>query len=264
MTPALREAFLENPEYVLALMFSAPDKKESQRQSVTIDFSEDGVTATVPRPERDTPAPQLLANKETIYSAIVMYQTLMDRGPDYTDSLLESARRFGRYAALRAPEFVPLSDRKDDRSEGPGQADTISFFNQIESGPHNLEVAVRKTRDALAFLEHEGLAIDPAFAPGLMVLTGLIPVHFSIRTPKGQRIYKEICVNAPYWFLKIHRGRNADGPFNDVDFRFRGIDIVKKAITAMATQYLDSEEEDRRRNGQPVVRRHQAPQLDGE
>ena len=30
MTPALREAFLENPEYVLALMFSAPDQKESQ------------------------------------------------------------------------------------------------------------------------------------------------------------------------------------------------------------------------------------------
>jgi hypothetical protein len=27
MTPALEEAFLENPEYVLALMFSAPNPK---------------------------------------------------------------------------------------------------------------------------------------------------------------------------------------------------------------------------------------------
>ena len=123
---------------------------------------------------------------------------------------------------------------------------------------------MRKTRDALAFLEQEGLAIDPAFAPGLMVLTGLIPVHFSIRTPKGQRIYKEICVNAPAWSLKISRGRNDDGPFNDVDFRFRGIEIVKKAITAMATQYLDSEEEGRRRNGQAVIRRRRGPQLDGD
>jgi hypothetical protein len=188
----------------------------------------------------------------------------MDRGPDYVDSLLDSARRFGRYAAQRPPEFIPLNDRKEDRGERLEQADTISFFNQIETGPRNLEVAVRKTHDALAFLEHEGLAIDPAFAPGLMVLTGLIPVHFSIRTPKGQRIYKEICVNAPYWSLRVSRGRNEDGPFNDVDFRFRGIDIVKKAITAMATQYLETEEDGRRRNGQPVARRNRGPQLDGE
>jgi len=262
MTRTLREAFLQNPEYVLALMFSAPDQNESQYQSVTIDFSDDEVRATAPRPERESAAPRLLASKDTIYAAIAAYQVLMERGPEYADSLLDNAKRFGRYAALHPPEFTPYNDRKE--GERVGQSDTISFFNQIETGPRNLEIAVRKTRDALDFLEQEGLAIDPAFAPGLMVLTGLIPVHFSIRTPKGQRIYKEICVNAPYWSLKIARGRNEDGPFNDVDFRFRGIEIVKKAITAMATQYLDSEEEGRRRNGQPVVRRNRAPQLDGE
>jgi hypothetical protein len=264
MTPALRESFWENPEYVLALAFSVPDKNASRPQSVTIDFSDNEVTATVQLPERESPPPQLLASKDTIYAAIAAYQVLMERGPGYADSLLESARDFGRYAAQRPPEFISYSDRKEERSETLGQADTISFFNQIEIGPRNLEIAVRKTRDALAFLEHEGLAIDPAFAPGLMVLTGLIPVHFSIRTPKGQRIYKEICVNAPYWSLKISRGRNDDGPFNDLDFRFRGIEIVKKAITAMATQYLESEEEGRRRHGQPVVRRPRAPQFDEE
>jgi hypothetical protein len=188
----------------------------------------------------------------------------MSAAPNTADSLLESARNFGRYAAQRPPEFIPYDDRKDVRSERPGHADTISFFNQIETGSRNLEIAVRKTREALVFLEREGLAIDPVFAPGLMVLTGLIPVHFSIRTPKGQRIYKEIWVNAPYWSLKISRGRNDDGPFNDVDFRFRGIDIVKNAITAMATQYLESEEDGRLRNGQPVVRRPRAPRLDCE
>lgn len=194
MTPTLRESFLENPEYVLALMFSAPDKKESQHQFVTIDFTDDQVTTTVQRPERESPQLQLLASKETIYVAIAAYQVLMERGPEYADSLLESARNFGRYAAQRPPEFMPYDDRKDVRGEKPGHADTINFFNQIETGPRNLEMAVRKTREALAFLEHEGLAIDPAFAPGLMVLTGLIPVHFSIRTPKGQRIYKEFSV----------------------------------------------------------------------
>jgi hypothetical protein len=69
MTPALREAFLENPEYVLALMFSAPDAKESVQQSVTIEFTDDEVKATIARPERETPAPRLLAGKDTIYSA---------------------------------------------------------------------------------------------------------------------------------------------------------------------------------------------------
>jgi hypothetical protein len=186
MTPTLLGAFVENPEYVLALMFSAPDKKENQHQSVTLDFSDDGVIATVPRPERDPPAPLLLASKDTIYAAIAAYQVLIERGPGYVDSLLESARSFGRFAAQRPPEFIPYNDRKEDRSERLGQAETLSFFNQIETGTRNLEIAVRKTRDALAFLEREGLAIDPAFAPGLMVLTGLIPVHFSIRTPKAR------------------------------------------------------------------------------
>jgi|ERR1700691_1410890 len=256
MTPRLRKAFLENPEYILALMFSAPDDKSSQHQSLTIDFLDNEVRATVPL--REAPTLRLLASKETIYAAIAIYEVLMGRA-GYEDTLFEEAISFGRSAALQHPQFTQYEGEADEVAEVP---DTSSFFRQIDVGPRNTEVALRKTDSALTFLEDEGLAIDPAFAPGLMVLTGLIPVHFSIRTPKGQRIYKEICINAPYWSLKVARGRNNDGHFNDVDFRFRGIEIVKKAITAMATQYLESEEDRRRRSGKAVIRRPHGPQLD--
>ena len=105
MTPALREAFLENPEYIVALMLSAPDQKENLHQSVTIDFSNDEVRATVPRPDWENPETQLLASKDTIYAAIVLYQVWMERGQDYSDSLLESARRFGRYRRAAPARF---------------------------------------------------------------------------------------------------------------------------------------------------------------
>jgi hypothetical protein len=119
-----------------------------------------------------------------------------------------------------------------------------TFFQELDISPGDLEAAQSKTEQALSFLEGEGLAVDPAFTPELMVLAGLVPMHFSVRTPKGERVYREIKVNAPLWSLEL-RGSKNDRPYTDVEFRFRGIEIVRKAITAMATHYLEAEESDK-------------------
>jgi hypothetical protein len=119
-----------------------------------------------------------------------------------------------------------------------------------------------KAFSSLESLERDGLIIDPAFTPQVMVLLGLVPVHFSVRTPKGQRVYKEVSVRASYWSLDIARGKRANGKtFTDFDFQLRGISVVRKAIEMMARVYLQSEEQNRRDKGLPVLE-HQNPDFD--
>jgi hypothetical protein len=263
MAATVDESFINRPEYLLALMFSAPDEQTKAFPSVTIDFMDSEVRATVQRPCEDSRrAPRLLATKDTIFAAILLHHLVMERGGDFAESLVERARRFSRRAVYRRSEYQPRVELGHYPPEQSPDADTSAFFQQLEIGPGDLEVADAQTRDSLAFLEREGLVIDPAFTPELMVLAGLVPMHFSVRTPKGQKVYREIRVNAPMWSLDITRGNKNDRPFTDVEFRFRGIEIVRKAIIAMATQYLDSEEELRRSKGQPVLRRRGAPELD--
>jgi hypothetical protein len=77
--------------------------------------------------------------------------------------------------------------------------------------------------------------------PGMILLASLVPMHFSVRTPKGQRLNRSIVVNAPMWSLHISCGSKNNCPFTDIEFCFRGIQIVRRAIIAVATQYLEAE-----------------------
>jgi hypothetical protein len=98
--------------------------------------------------------------------------------------------------------------------------------------------------------------IDPAFTPELVLLAGLSPMQFSVRTPKGERIYQEIKIDAPMWCLNIYRSGTKDKPFTEVEFRFRGIEIVRKTVAAMATQYIEAEEKLRPSEGRPCLKRN--------
>jgi len=266
MTPRqLRETFSERPEFLLALMLSTPNARAvAPVNTVTIDFSGSEVIARVQRPEERSEAPRLLATKQTIFSALLLHHLIESRGAEFADSLVARSEEFAEQAALRnaefrpgrAPGWYPLAQSPD--------AESSTFFHELDISPGDLEIAHSKTVEALGFLEEEGLAVDPAFTPELMVLAGLVPMHFSVRTPKGERVYREIKVNAPLWSLDITRARKNGRPYTDVEFRFRGIEIVRKAITAMATHYLEAEEKVRRSNGQPVLRRKGSPELDSE
>lgn len=63
----LRKAFVDNPEYLLALVLSAPSERAEAFSSIAIEFTEAEATAKVQRPARGRVAPQLLATKEAIY-----------------------------------------------------------------------------------------------------------------------------------------------------------------------------------------------------
>jgi hypothetical protein len=90
----------------------------------------------------------------------------------------------------------------------------------------------------------------------------LIPVHFSVRTHFGERVYREIKINAPSWCLDVSQGKLHDKKFTDIDFRFRGIDIIRKTIVSLATEYLEAEDELRRSSGRPILDRNGGPHLD--
>lgn len=254
----ITDAFIERPEYFLALMFSIPDGRTAMSiPSVTVDFTESEVIARVQRPT-ESRAPRLLATKQTIFAAVLLHHLIVQRGQEFAASLVEQSKDFSRRAAYHNAEFPLL-----DQGCSPN-AESSAFFQELAISTMDLEAAGSKTKEALGFLEEQDLAIDPAFTPELMVLVGLVPMQFSVRTPKGERIYREIKVNAPLWSLDISQGNKNGENFTDVEFRIRGIEIVRKAITAMATEYLESEEDNRRRKGQPVLQRNGKPKLDGE
>ncbi len=257
--------FAERPEYLLALVLSTPNVETPTRLSaVTVEFGEAEVVARVRRPSQEGRGPQLLATKQTIFAAILLHHLILARGPEFASSVEERARYFAEKAAVRNADFSPnLQGGWYPPSHSP-DADSSTFFQDLDITPADLDVAQDKTNEALAFLEQQGLAIDPAFTPEFMVLAGLVPMHFSVRTPKGERVYREIKVNAPLWSLDIVRGTRNAQRYTDIEFKFRGIEIVRKAITAMATQYLESEEKVRHAKGQPTIRRKGPPSLDRE
>ena len=112
-----------------------------------------------------------------------------------------------------------------------------------------------RCHEVFDILEGRGLAIDPGFSvsPEIMVLIGLVPMQWSIRTPEGERVYREIRINAPLWGLSIDRVREGRKKWTDWHFNFRGITFVRGLLRQFAENYLASEERIRIRNGQPTL-----------
>jgi hypothetical protein len=265
MAKSLPDLFLDRPDCALALMFSAPARQSSPIQSVTVEFTDEEVRATVKRPRSSAvAAPRLLASKETIFAAILLYQLAESRNSEFADSLVQRAQRFAK-RLVHEHEHDEFSEYSEDFLAGKTRDKSLSeFFRQLEVSSSEVTSAKQKLDDALNILERAGLVIDPACTPELMVLIGLIPVHFSVRTHLGERIYREIKINAPSWCLNVSRGKLHDQQFTDIDFRFRGVDIIRRTITSLATQYLDAEDESRRKSGRPILERDGAPELDGD
>src|SRR5262249_36247426 len=113
------------------------------------------------------------------------------------------SRSFRPTPALHNAEFRLGAPDRFYRSEQSIDAESSVFFRDLDISPGDFEVAQSQTDQALRFLEEEGLAVDPAFTPELMMLAGLVAMHFSVRTPKGERVYRKFTVNAPLWSLDV-------------------------------------------------------------
>jgi hypothetical protein len=249
----LGDAFLERPDYLLAFILSTPAERPE-----TDSFAKE-VIARIRRLFQVGDAPRIFATEGTIFSAMLLHHLISERDPEFADSLIARARRFSDDAAYRhayaaARPYSELETHLFSLVREVRDPDTAVFFRELDTSPKDLEAAQLKTDDALTFLENAGLVVDPAFTPELVLLAGLSPMQFSVRTPKGERIYQEIKIDEPMWWLNIYRGSTRDRPFTEVEFRFRGIEIVRKAIVAMATQYIESEEKLRRSEGRPCLK----------
>jgi hypothetical protein len=260
----LYDALIENPDCLLALSLSTPPSQVGSFSAITIEFGESEVNARIHRPAGTADGQRLLATKDTIFAAILMQHLISKRGTDFASSLIENAQSFSERAVHKHITYEQDVRNEWNQTDQSPWADTSSFFRHLDASSEDMLIAKDKTEKAFAFLEQRGLVVDPAFAPGLMVLAGLFPMHFSIRTPMGERVYREIRINAPMWSLRILRGRKKDRLYTDIELDIRGIDLVRTVLTAMATKFLDSEEALRLRRGQPVIRRPGPPKLDGE
>ena len=219
-----------NPEELLALCLSAPAEGAGGPAE----------------------AARLPPSKRTIYEATILLQILKaDEGASY-EPILALAREVGH-------DFVRMeADFRRDPASGyipmfPGETQLSTHFLQRigrSFGRLPLFEAQEKTDTALHRLEVGGLAFDPAFVPGLVVLAGLVPMQFSIRTPEGERIYKKVTVQAPAWSLCVELGKDGGGKkFTDIDFHFRGVQQVRHIIGVLAASYLVAQEGARRDSG---------------
>jgi hypothetical protein len=221
------------------------------------------VVLRLPRESHQRTGPRLVATKQTIAAAILLHHLIEVRGNGYAGEM----HGILAHAAMGSAEDDASKSLRESLEFGFSSHYSAPSIVQIirdrlNVQPNDMDIALSKTVDSLAFLEAEGLAVDPAFTPEFMVLLGFVPMHFSVRTPKGERILRELRIDAPLWKLDIDWGTQDDRQFRDVRFKFRGINLVRSALTAMATNYLDSEHKIRKSKGLPTVPRRGPPSFD--
>lgn len=256
--------FEERPEFLLALGLSAPSKARSVGpRTFTVELERDDVILRLPRLPHHGVGPRLVATKQTIAAAVLLHHLLEVRGYDYGQEMLETLAHSARQAAEKD---ASVSQRELLEFGFSSQYSTLSLAQiireQLKVQPDDMEASLSKTVEALTFLEDEGLAVDPAFTPEIMVLLGFVPMHFSVRTPRGDRVHRELKIDAPLWKFGIKWGTQHNRTFRDVDFEFRGINFVRSALTTIATNYLEGENKARQRKGLPTLPRKGQPSLD--
>jgi hypothetical protein len=231
----------EHPEYFLALAYSVPHiEKKDAVSSIRLDFTDEEIVARWSRKQSERPRRRLLTTKDTIASAILLHRLVMERGPDFMDTLEGAAREYATYAVR---EYESDNSNAEENWFFPNKPlDPFSFLRSLGIPFQLQEAATQDVIRAAAFLDQEGLAVDPPFTPDLMVLAGLVPMHFSVRTPDGERLFREIKIDAALWSLALSRGRRDGIPYTDVEFRFRGIEVVRNAISAIADQWLATQD----------------------
>jgi hypothetical protein len=204
--------------------------------------------------------PKIIGTKQTIAGAILLYQVLRGRK---VDNLSEIEKSF-RFATKRAAEddfrssrdafFFGLMPTVDPLSAAPGY-----LARELRLSDSDFERAVERTTEILNYLEQNGLAVDPIGTPELMVLVGFIPMHFSVRTKKGEKLYREFKLNAPYWRLGWTWG---DGRLVELDADLQVVLVVRKLLEVFGQSAAEEDRRARDRYDLPNTRETPLPRLD--
>jgi hypothetical protein len=252
------ELLASNPRVLLALSLSAPAESYSliRKQKLELEIGDGEIT--IRSPSRETRFQRntwLVCNKGSICLAILLHRLWRSRGGSKSESYL--IQSLTSYADELANLIVTYQSKSPLRS---------TFFpNATFPEPQHLLMSRLEISDGLLNevdeeclgifqkLEQEGLAIDPGFTPELMVLVGLVPMQFSVRTPQGEDVIRRISIKAPLWRLEIDRIKRGRKMINDWQFEMRGVNFVRSVIKTLAEQYITSENEARQESKQPYL-----------
>lgn len=102
-------------------------------------------------------------------------------------------------------------------------------------------------------LEDRGYIIDPFGTLTLIVLSGLIPLRVSVRTPKGEVALREIDIDAAFW--TYNRTPIA------WTLNIRAVRFVRQLLGKVAEECLNSEDIIRRQKGRPRIGRRKRAEL---
>jgi len=238
-----------DPDVFLALSLSiTADENASISSQFSIDVDNDAVHVRIPRAapgERKTV--RLLGSKETIAFALLLRRLLVSGQKRYED-------RLNRTLSEYAVECYQQGIENRTQLLFP-QANTRSLLQMLDVHSQLIHQIDDLTGRVFDFLENEGFVVDPGITAttGIAVLLGLVPVRWSVRTPKGQQVYREIKVRAGLWTLDVQKRRRGSKKITDWDFNFRGVRTVRRLLKTFAQQYLEYEYQDRNRRGKPTL-----------
>ncbi|KAA0141025.1 hypothetical protein FYZ48_07060 [Gimesia chilikensis] len=247
---------LDDPFLLLALSLSAPAEQSSDlvNQSFNIDLATDGIHLKFPYPKVPLDKTgQLYSSKETIALSFVLLEMWL-RGGKEAESKIERVLRDFAVEVATSANFPEQGILKPD-IEGQKKGCTQYLLKELGAADILLYSMDDRLIHTFRALENNGLVIDPGItgAAGIMVLLGLVPVRWCVRTPKGQRVLREVRIRAGLWSLDMQQVRKGKKISTDWDLNIRGVDFTKKVLTMFCKEYLATEVRERDRLGLPNI-----------
>jgi hypothetical protein len=263
-----REIAAERPEVLLALSLSAPASSTVAGGKVTVERSADDVVVRFPRESRRS-GPRIITTKQTIGIGILLQYLLEKRGETFQSELVHVLDEAARGEARDVVAGGELRRRQSLHEEMFGfarhSAMSKRIYERLGITTEELEEAAKRAKAAFIFLEMRELAVDPFYTPELMVLLGFVPVHFSVRTKRGERVYREVKMNAPYLSARASWEKSKSGKreFN-FEYSIRLVQIVRAALNALGVTCAEQELIERERDSRPIVPLDALPSIDVE
>lgn len=267
------ELFLiERPSLLLALSLSAPARAESEKvpeKSFSVEVTRDRILITPPFLPINRPQPTwLLCSKETICFALLIHEFWRTKGGIEVETLLKN--QLLDLSSALASQVVRRRNDSIISNLLSGKSEIIEPWFRLKERLDLDDTFVRRIdeecREAFQTLEDRGLVVDPGFTPDplLIILLGMLPVQWSVRTLEGERILRQINVVAPLWSLRIATAKRGGRPNRDWEFELRGINFIRNLLTTMAQHYLNSEFNSRHGDDKPTLEPPQDVSLDRE
>jgi hypothetical protein len=258
---------LSDNDHLLALSLSASPPSTGYNPSFTVQLKDDGIDFSIrPLPPTNKRVVHVLASKDTIAFAILLNQIIHHlQNPEHKsntgsnssiegtlrEALIETSQELLLHSEVNRSVYLAKEESRyiykiEEPLPCPSKILEETLLSRFNLESDMLEKADKRTHEVLSNLEKVGLVRDPwsTGAAGVMVLAGLVPVRWSVRTPMGQNIYRDIKIKAGLWTLDIKKYRRGKKKWTDWDFNFRGYRTVRRLLKVFAEDFLADDDSD--------------------